>query len=62
MATNGYDSLTSGPEAGWLGHYSLSKQGKLEDWPQLAPLPIEPEDDELGNEEHKVTTCLSVQI
>ena len=31
MATNGYDSLTSGPEAGWLGHYSLSKQGKLED-------------------------------
>ena len=29
MATNGYSSLTAGPEAGWLGYYSLNKQGKL---------------------------------
>ena len=29
MATNGYSSLTEGPEAGWLGFYSLNKQGKL---------------------------------
>ena len=29
MATNGYSSLTEGPEAGWLGFYSLTKQGKL---------------------------------
>ena len=28
-------------------------QGKLEDWPQLAPLPIEAEEDELS-EDHKV--------
>ena len=30
MATNGYDSLSEGPEEGWLGYYSLYKQGKLE--------------------------------
>ena len=30
MATNGYDSLSEGPEEGWLGWYSLYKQGKLE--------------------------------
>ena len=30
MATNGYDSLSEGPEEGWLGWYSLNKQGKLE--------------------------------
>ena len=29
MASNGYSSLTAGPEAGWLGYYSLNKQGKL---------------------------------
>ena len=31
MATNGYSSssLTAGPEAGWLGFYSLNKQGRL---------------------------------
>ena len=29
MASNGYSSLTPGPEAGWLGYYSLNKQGKL---------------------------------
>ena len=31
MASNGYSSLTPGPEAGWLGYYSLNKQGKLTD-------------------------------
>ena len=30
MATNGYDSLTDGPEEGWLGYYSLDQQGKME--------------------------------
>ena len=30
MATNGYSSLTEGPEAGWLGFYSLNKQGKMD--------------------------------
>ena len=29
MATNGYSSLTEGPEAGWLGFYSLNKQGRM---------------------------------
>ena len=29
MASNGYTTLTEGPEAGWLGFYSLNKQGKL---------------------------------
>ena len=29
MARNGYPSLTAGPEEGWLGYYSLTKQGKL---------------------------------
>ena len=31
MATNGYDSLSEGPEEGWLGYFSLNKQGKLEE-------------------------------
>ena len=31
MATNGYDSLSEGPEEGWLGWYSLNKQGKMEE-------------------------------
>ena len=30
MATNGYSSLSAGPEAGWLGFYSLNKQGRME--------------------------------
>ena len=30
MSTNGYDSLTDGPEEGWLGYYSLDQQGKME--------------------------------
>ena len=30
LATNGYDSLTEGPEAGWLGYYSLNKQGRMD--------------------------------
>ena len=29
MAKNGYSSLTAGPEAGWLGYYSLDKQGRM---------------------------------
>ena len=29
MASNGYSSLTAGPEAGWLGYYSLNKQGRM---------------------------------
>ena len=29
MATNGYSSLSAGPEAGWLGYYSLNKQGRM---------------------------------
>ena len=29
MQTNGYDDLTEGPEEGWLGYYSLDKQGKM---------------------------------
>ena len=29
MAKNGYSSLTAGPEAGWLGFYSLDKQGRM---------------------------------
>ena len=29
MAGNGYSSLTAGPEAGWLGYYSLDKQGRM---------------------------------
>ena len=29
MARNGYSSLTAGPEAGWLGYYSLNKQGRM---------------------------------
>ena len=30
LATNGYSSLTEGPEAGWLGYYSLNKQGRMD--------------------------------
>ena len=30
MATNGYSSLSAGPEAGWLGFYSLDKQGRMD--------------------------------
>merc|ERR1711874_58763 len=30
MATNGYSSLSAGPEAGWLGFYSLNKQGRMD--------------------------------
>ena len=29
MATNGNSDLEAGPEAGWLGHYSLDKAGRL---------------------------------
>ena len=29
MQTNGYSALQAGPEAGWLGYYSLAKQGRL---------------------------------
>ena len=29
MATNGYTDLEAGPEAGWMGHYSLDKAGNL---------------------------------
>ena len=29
MQTNGYSELQAGPEAGWLGYYSLAKQGRL---------------------------------
>ena len=29
MATNGNSELEAGPEAGWLGHYSLDKAGRL---------------------------------
>ena len=29
MATNGQPHLEAGPEAGWLGHYSLDKAGRL---------------------------------
>ena len=30
MASNGAEEMTDGPEEGWLGWYSLSKQGRLE--------------------------------
>ena len=30
MASNGAEELTDGPEEGWLGWYSLAKQGRLE--------------------------------
>ena len=30
MATNGNSDLETGPEAGWLSHYSLDKAGRLE--------------------------------
>ena len=29
MATNGATDLEAGPEAGWLGYYSLDKAGRL---------------------------------
>ena len=29
MQTNGYSSLTEGPEAGWLGYFSLAKQNRV---------------------------------
>ena len=29
MQRNGYPSLTAGPEAGWLGYYSLDKQSRM---------------------------------
>ena len=29
MQKNGYSDLTEGPEAGWLGYYSLDKQGRM---------------------------------
>ena len=29
LARNGYSSLTEGPEAGWLGYYSLDKQSRM---------------------------------
>ena len=29
MQRNGYSDLTEGPEAGWLGYYSLDKQGRM---------------------------------
>ena len=38
MATNGYSDLEAGPEAGWLGHYSLDKAGRLEGGATLSGL------------------------
>ena len=31
MATNGGEGLVEGPEEGWLGYYSLDKQGRLQE-------------------------------
>ena len=44
MATNGYSTLTEGPEAGWLGFYSLNKQGKMASGVSLASLIAEKAD------------------
>ena len=38
MATNGNTELQEGPEAGWLGYYSLDKAGRLEDGDSLGSL------------------------
>ena len=38
MATNGNSDLEAGPEAGWLGHYSLDKAGRLEGGATLSGL------------------------
>ena len=31
MATNGAEGLSDGPEEGWLGYFSLDKQGRLQE-------------------------------
>ena len=31
MARNGYSGLQEGPQSGWLGYYSLDKQGRMDD-------------------------------
>ena len=38
MAKNGFSDLEAGPEAGWLGHYSLDKAGRLEGGATLSGL------------------------
>ena len=38
MAKNGHSNLEAGPEAGWLGHYSLDKAGRLEGGATLSGL------------------------
>ena len=30
MAKNGYSDLQEGPQSGWLGYYSLDKQGRMD--------------------------------
>ena len=30
MAKNGYSDLHEGPQSGWLGYYSLDKQGRMD--------------------------------
>ena len=30
MARNGYSGLQEGPQSGWLGYYSLDKQGRMD--------------------------------
>ena len=69
MASNGYSSLTPGPEAGWLGYYSLNKQGKMAPGVSLESLIAEnsqaglvwtdPEADPYicGHRGHFVTSC-----
>jgi hypothetical protein len=36
-------------------------KGRLEDWPQLPPVPVEPEEDDL-TEEHKVPTFIVFSV
>jgi len=69
MATNGCTDLEAGPEAGWLGHYSLDKAGRLEAGASLSGLIAEADDTGLvwtdpqvdptmcGHRGHFTTSC-----
>jgi len=69
MATNGQPHLEAGPEAGWLGHYSLDKAGRLASGDSLETLITEAGDSGLiwtdpqvdpticGHRGHFTTSC-----
>ena len=63
MQRNGYTDLTAGPVSGWLGYYSLMKQGKQQlleqDIPDDGLVFTDPDTDPYicGHRGHFLTSC-----